>query len=277
MRFNELDQPSVGDIVEIEIGDQVVEAVITGFNGDEIICETDNLTGAQVLIESQQQSAEILESAPPGMEDWIKHRKADFKKRYGDRWQEVLYATAWKRKKNESLEEELVSEKMHKDHKKAIKGMHQLSGDQFYGIYKFGTTVAGHDGEKQTGKDTDDEISDKPFAYAYTDAEEKMIKAADPDAKQITSNKSEEADDVNEAEYQGHQVKLGKPMQGDVKKFKVYVRNPKTGKTVKVNFGDPNMRIHKSNPKRRKSFRARHHCNNPGPRTKARYWSCRKW
>jgi hypothetical protein len=70
---------------------------------------------------------------------------------------------------------------------------------------------------------------------------------------------------------------LGKPMRGDVKKFKVYVKNPKTGKVVKVNFGDPNMRIKKSNPERRKSFRARHNCDNPGPRTKARYWSCRKW
>ena len=67
------------------------------------------------------------------------------------------------------------------------------------------------------------------------------------------------------------------PMQGDVKKFKVYVRNPATGKTIKVNFGDPNMRIKKSNPKRRKSFRARHNCANPGPRTKVRYGSCRKW
>ena len=82
---------------------------------------------------------------------------------------------------------------------------------------------------------------------------------------------------VYEAEYQGREVKLGKPMRGDVKKFKVYVKNPKTGKVVKVNFGDPNMRIKKSNPERRKSFRARHNCDNPGPRWKARYWSCRKW
>ena len=82
---------------------------------------------------------------------------------------------------------------------------------------------------------------------------------------------------VYEAEYQGREVKLGKPMQGDVKKFKVYVKNPKTGKVIKVNFGDKTMRIKKSNPERRKSFRARHHCDNPGPRTKARYWSCRKW
>lgn len=82
---------------------------------------------------------------------------------------------------------------------------------------------------------------------------------------------------VDEAEYRGRKVPLGKPMRGDVKKFKVYVRDPKTKNVKKVNFGDPNMRIKKSNPKRRKSFRARHNCSNPGPRTKARYWSCRKW
>lgn len=82
--------------------------------------------------------------------------------------------------------------------------------------------------------------------------------------------------DINEAKYQGREVPLGKPMAGDVKKSKVYVRGPK-GNVVKVNFGDKNMRIKKSNPKRRKSFRARHNCANPGPRWKARYWSCRAW
>jgi len=79
-----------------------------------------------------------------------------------------------------------------------------------------------------------------------------------------------------EAEYRGRKVPLGKPMRGDVKKFKVYVKNPK-GKVVKVNFGAKGMNIKKNNPKRRKAFRARHRCDNPGPRTKARYWSCRKW
>ncbi len=89
-------------------------------------------------------------------------------------------------------------------------------------------------------------------------------------------------EDLNEAEYQGRKVKLGKIMQGDAKKFKVYVKNPK-GNVVKVNFGQGGdakggtMRIRKSNPKARKSFRARHNCDNPGPRHKARYWSCRKW
>jgi len=87
---------------------------------------------------------------------------------------------------------------------------------------------------------------------------------------------------LEEAEYQGRKVKLGKPMQGDAKKFKVYVKNPK-GNVVKVNFGQGGdakggtMRIRKSNPKARANFRARHNCDNPGPRHKARYWSCKKW
>jgi hypothetical protein len=81
---------------------------------------------------------------------------------------------------------------------------------------------------------------------------------------------------TNEAKYRGRTVPLGKKMPGDVKKSKVYVRKP-NGNIVKVEFGDPNMRIKKSNPKRRKSFRARHNCANPGPRWKARYWSCRSW
>jgi hypothetical protein len=81
---------------------------------------------------------------------------------------------------------------------------------------------------------------------------------------------------IEEAEYQGRKVQLGKPMAGDVKKFKVYVKNP-AGRVVKVNFGQKGVKIKKNNPDRRRSFRARHNCDNPGPRTKARYWSCRKW
>lgn len=101
------------------------------------------------------------------------------------------------------------------------------------------------------------------------------------DVEEFTLEEAEEIfgdldETLTEAEYQGRTVKLNKPMQGDVKKFKVYVKNEK-GNVVKVNFGDPDMRIKKSNPARRKSFRARHNCDNPGPKTKARYWSCRKW
>jgi hypothetical protein len=82
---------------------------------------------------------------------------------------------------------------------------------------------------------------------------------------------------LGEAQYQGRTVQLGKPMRGDVKKFKVFVRDPKTGNIKKVNFGDKTMRIKKSNPARRKSFRARHRCATAKDRTSARYWSCRKW
>ena len=94
-------------------------------------------------------------------------------------------------------------------------------------------------------------------------------------------------DELWEAEYRGRKVPLNKPMRGDVKKFKVYVKDTKTGNIKKVNFGhggssarrlgQKTMKIRKSNPKARKSFRARHNCANPGPKTKARYWSCRKW
>jgi len=80
------------------------------------------------------------------------------------------------------------------------------------------------------------------------------------------------------AEYQGRKVKLGKPFRTPKgpKKFSVYVKNDK-GNVVKVNFGDPNMEIKRDDPARRRSFRARHKCDTPGPRWKARYWSCKKW
>lgn len=88
---------------------------------------------------------------------------------------------------------------------------------------------------------------------------------------------------VNEALYHGRKVTLGKPMQGDIKKFKVYVKNNK-GKVVKVNFGfggksakGKRMVIKAKNPKRRSAYRKRHHCDKPGPRWKANYWSCKKW
>jgi hypothetical protein len=91
-------------------------------------------------------------------------------------------------------------------------------------------------------------------------------------------NLEEELQKLDDAKYHGRTVPLNKPMKGDVKKSKVYVKDPKTGNIKKVNFGDKNMRIKKNLPGHRKSFRARHHCDtNPGPKTKARYWSCRAW
>jgi len=93
----------------------------------------------------------------------------------------------------------------------------------------------------------------------------------------------DEAEEINEAEYQGRKVTLNKPSQGDSKKFKVYVKNDK-GKVVKVNFGfggksakGKRMVIKDKNPKARAAYRARHHCKNPGPKWKANYWSCKAW
>ena len=148
---------------------------------------------------------------------------------------------------------------------------------------------------------TDDEAdgyADKLSAYLFAEGFEDFDIEISTDAEQDLSEETydgddffeeygvmwfnEDDEDLDEAEYRGRKVKLGKPMRGDVKKFKVYVKNDK-GNVVKVNFGQGGdakggtMRIRKSNPKARASFRARHNCDNPGPRWKARYWSCRKW
>lgn len=113
----------------------------------------------------------------------------------------------------------------------------------------------------------------------------KINKAADyvdTAADYIESNKARAGKqgvtegDMEEAKYQGREVPLGKPMRGDIKKSKVYVRKP-NGNIVKVEFGQRGMKIKKNIPARRKNFRARHNCDNPGPRWKARYWSCRAW
>jgi hypothetical protein len=90
------------------------------------------------------------------------------------------------------------------------------------------------------------------------------------------SSYNEYGDKIGIYESEGKKVKLNKIMRGDVKKYKVYVKNDK-GNVVKVNFGDPNMEIKRDDPDRRRNFRARHNCDNPGPRWKARYWACKTW
>ena len=145
---------------------------------------------------------------------------------------------------------------------------------------------------KALSEEEADEYADKLTAYMFAEGYDDFDIEISTDEEQDLDEETYDGDDffeeygvmwfneddeMDEAEYQGRKVKLGKPMRGDVKKFKVYVRDPKTKNIKKVNFGDPNMKIKKSNPARRRSFRARHNCDNPGPRTKARYWSCRKW
>ena len=81
---------------------------------------------------------------------------------------------------------------------------------------------------------------------------------------------------LNENEYKGKKVELNKPMPGDVKKFKVFVKNKK-GNVIKINFGDPNMEIKRDDPKRKKAFRARFNCPDAKDRTTPKYWSCKMW
>jgi len=127
-------------------------------------------------------------------------------------------------------------------------------------------------------------------SYRYTEGVDEYDVENEQDLKEFVSFikeykqvLSEGCDCLTEAEYHGRKVQLGKIMQGDIKKFKVYVKNNKD-KVVKVNFGfggksahGKRMNIKVHNPKRRAAYRARHNCDNPGPRWKANYWSCRKW
>jgi hypothetical protein len=127
-------------------------------------------------------------------------------------------------------------------------------------------------------------VTEEQFKRLFENNEETPVLIYEDESGSVElTNFESEGFLINEAEYQGRKVKLGKIMQGDVKKFKVYVKNDK-GKVVKVNFGfggksakGKRMVIKKNNPQRRKSFRARHNCSNPGPRWKPRYWACRTW
>ena len=122
----------------------------------------------------------------------------------------------------------------------------------------------------------------KPSNSAYTQDNDLLPKGHPKKSKGFfegDSSWNEEWQEKTEAaEYQGRKVTLNKPFltPDGPKKRSVYVKNEK-GNVVKVNFGDPNMKIKKNDPARRKSFRARHNCDNPGPKWKARYWSCKAW
>tara|TARA_X000001316_G_C922121_1_gene36953 strand:+ start:192 stop:2192 length:2001 start_codon:yes stop_codon:yes gene_type:complete len=105
-----------------------------------------------------------------------------------------------------------------------------------------------------------------------------LIKRADGTKRKSPKYEMNEWGEIDEqAEYDGRKVKLNNPTRGDVKKYKVYVKNEK-GKVIKIEFGDPNMEIKRDDPGRRKSFRARHRCDSdPAPKWTARYWSCKFW
>ena len=174
-----------------------------------------------------------------------------------------------------------LSKKMKKgkfDKRLAVKGFMYLVDD---GVKKYIRDFGGSKGmfSKKDKIEVAKEFADE-FEEIYKNKEYDFMEAYDIWAEDGSFGYTMTG--IVEAEYGGRKVKLGKPMQGDVKKFKVYVKNPK-GNVVKVNFGQGGgakggtMRIRKSNPKARANFRARHNCDNPGPRHKARYWSCKKW
>ena len=149
----------------------------------------------------------------------------------------------------------------------------------------FATAMSGRPGNKYQGDfvgmfgediNSDDDVNYGLVEPEEYDVEDEYMEDFISFMRNYDKSLNEGCQCLREAEYQGREVKLGKPMQGDVKKFKVYVKNP-AGNVVKVNFGQKGMKIRKSNPAARKSFRARMNCDQPGPRTKANYWSCRKW
>jgi hypothetical protein len=128
--------------------------------------------------------------------------------------------------------------------------------------------------EKDLEKLSFGEKPGKGIEMSDYDKKQKMPKQSPTDLY----SESKKKEKIEEAEYRGRKVKLGKPFYtpGGPRKRAVYVRNDK-GNVVKVGFGEPGMKIKKNNPARRKSFRARHNCDNAGPRWKARYWSCKAW
>lgn len=142
--------------------------------------------------------------------------------------------------------------------------------------------------QKQTKANVEIDLSEVAFSLFYNESLEIINNSSDASIKDLSEDLETFAyvyddedfviDFIEEAAEKKKNVKLNKPFRtpGGPKKFSVYVKNDK-GNIVKVNFGDPNMEIKRDDPERRKSFRARHNCDNPGPKWKAKYWSCKMW
>jgi len=227
-------EPEAGDVVELELGDTLIETTISEILDDGVVIHIDE-DALRMIIDAKKQLTENM-------------HLSEYDEEYDD--------------------EAGMADNNIETLRRAVEGLDEIiqPGDNLpewcqekIAVAK-GMLVAVWDymrSEQERGAKVDE---------ASSPAQQAAIAIA----------KKEKAGEMDEAKYQGREVKLGKPMAGDVKKSKVYVRGPK-GNVVKVNFGDKNMSIKKSIPGRRKSFRARHNCDNPGPRWKARYWSCRAW
>lgn len=229
--------PAVNDILQLECGDFMLEASIVELKEDGIVIELDN-TGYQHLNE--------------GLLSFLKSKTENLAGNSG--LESIGY----------------------------IIGVDRAIGDKFQTITQFvGRENMMHIGRAmQMAGETQDLTANETFVKGFQDGVRDAREGDQDYLRKMVLSKLNRLKSVykmlDEAEYQGRKVTLNKPMKGDVKKSKVYVKGPK-GNVVKVNFGDKNMKIKKSNPARRKSFRARHNCANPGPKWKARYWSCRAW
>lgn len=249
------------------------------------------------IIEKEEAEESALdEVSPPGKdyETWIKKNKARFIKQYGpEKGKQVLYARAWKMKNQyKTYEEELHKKKFNEAFTKQQIELLKRSYDSLEKIdvtsKEYKSLVALLDNLPQSHLK---KLSKSNIKFVSSLARNRIKSIEErcwsgykptPGKKPYEKGscmKEEDSDIMEESEYQGKKVTLNKPFRtpGGPKKFAVYVKNDK-GNVVKVTFGDPNLSIKTSNPERRKSFRARHQCDtNPGPKWKARYWSCKFW
>lgn len=261
MRFYELSrEPEIGDILQIEFGDTLIESAIQDVRDDGVVIELDAI------------AVDMLREASKNDDGINLPRQGSFNLEPDRPKSEILYDPKYR-----PISDFQTAEFCEQVIEWAMTTLDALD----LTVRKF-LVSAGEPSIMQFLKDHA-RASNAYSRYGFTDDDLDSCKDYLPNITKDASIQNWEDyldfnihESVTEAEYQGRKVQLGKPMKGDVKKSKVYVRKP-NGKVVKVNFGDPNMKIKKSNPKRRKSFRARHNCDNPGPRWKARYWSCRAW
>lgn len=272
MRYYELEQhePQRGDIVGLELGDTLIEAVISDVLEDGVVLELDEAAINLMQKANQQKLAEAPEPAMKWAQDIFAKDLAQPKtpepapapepaiQPVGTRREKTFKtmsdcenAIDWGVSTLDKLDPVIVSELIRAGNDTVVAYLKLIAS--------------------RTNAYTDYDFEPEDFDHCQEYLSGAVENATVNSWVDILKTRS-----LYEAEYHGRNVPLGKPMAGDVKKSKVYVKGPK-GNVVKVNFGDPNMRIKKSSPKHRKSFRARHHCENPGPRWKARYWSCRAW
>jgi hypothetical protein len=242
-------EPQIGDIVEIEMGDTLVETYIEDITEDGVIVKIDE-TALKLMIEGKKQLNEFMK-----MGQDIDNEEYNDEAGMADNNLETL------RRAVEGIDEVIQP------------GTNLPEWCQEKIAVAKSMLVAVCNYMQSEEKDTTQEGMMGAALGAVAGG---ALTKSPGGAMTGASLGSDMQDLVSEAEYQGRKVPLGKPMAGDVKKSKVYVKGPK-GNVVKVNFGDKNMRIKKNIPGRRKNFRARHNCDNPGPRWKARYWSCRAW